>query len=51
MLKFLEQASRYVKEVTATAIDGPEGVDIDACQRLASERGVQFRRRVLDEVG
>lgn len=51
MLKFLEQAPRYVKEVTATAIDGLAGVDIDACQRLASERGVQFRRRVLDEVG
>ncbi|UCE77939.1 MAG: radical SAM protein [Gammaproteobacteria bacterium] len=51
MLSFLEQAPRYVNEVTATAIDGLEGVDIDACQRLAMERGVQFRRRVLDVVG
>ncbi len=51
MLSFLEQAPRYVGEVTATAIDGLEGVDIDACRRLAMERGVQFRRRVLDVVG
>jgi TatD family-associated radical SAM protein len=51
MLSFLEQAPRYVNEVTATAIDGLQGVDIDACQRLAMERGVQFRRRVLDVVG
>ena len=51
MLSFLEQAPRYVGEVTATAIDGLEGVDIGACRRLAMERGVQFRRRVLDVVG
>ncbi len=51
MLRFLEQSPRYVKEVTATAIDGLQSVDIDACQRLASARGVQFRRRVLDVVG
>jgi TatD family-associated radical SAM protein len=51
MLSFLEQAPRYVNEVTATAIEGLQGVDIDACQRLAMERGVQFRSRVLDVVG
>ncbi len=51
MLRFLEQSPRYVKEVTATAIDGLQSVDINACQRLASARGVQFRRRVLDVVG
>ena len=51
MLSFLEQAPRYVNEVTATAIDGLEGVDIDACRKLATERGARFRRRVLDAVG
>jgi TatD family-associated radical SAM protein len=51
MLSFLERAPRYVSEVTATAIDGLQGVDIAACRRLARQRGVQFRRRVLDVVG
>jgi TatD family-associated radical SAM protein len=51
MLSFLEQAPRYISEVTATAIDGLQGVDIAACQRLAAQRGVRFRRRVLDVVG
>ncbi|HIP52980.1 MAG TPA: radical SAM protein [Chromatiales bacterium] len=51
MLKFLEEAPRYIPDVTATAIDGLEGVDIAACEQLAEERGVKFRKRVLDKVG
>lgn len=51
MLRFLEEAPRYIPEVTATAIDGLEGVDIAACRRLAESLGVRFRKRVLDEVG
>ncbi len=51
MLDFLQQAPRYVPQVTATAIDGLEGVDIDACRRLAEERGVNFKTRHLDVVG
>ena len=51
MLSFLEQAPAYVEDVTATAIDGLPGVDIDACRELAAQRGVKFRRRVLDVVG
>ena len=51
MLEFLEQAPNYIPDVTATAIDGLEGVDIDACERMAQERGVGFRRRELDKVG
>lgn len=51
MLAFLEQAPAYVNEVTATAIDGLPGVDIDACRKLAARCGVGFRRRVLDAVG
>lgn len=51
VLDFLERAPRWVGDVTATAIDGLAGVDIAACERLARERGVAFRRRVLDVVG
>lgn len=51
MLDFLGQAPRYIADVTATAIDGLEGVDIDACRSLARQCGVKFRRRELDVVG
>jgi TatD family-associated radical SAM protein len=51
MLDFLALAPGHIAEVSASAIDGLEGVDIDACRRLAEARGVRFRRRVLDEVG
>lgn len=51
MLDFLAEAPRHIGEVTATAIDGLEGVDIDACRALAEQRGVKFRRRELDAVG
>lgn len=51
LLDFLTEAPKYIPEVTATAIDGLEGVDIQACEKLATERGVTFRRRQLDKVG
>ncbi|HHO69677.1 MAG TPA: radical SAM protein [Gammaproteobacteria bacterium] len=51
MLDFLREAPLYVDEVTATAIDGLAGVDIGACERLARDCGVGFRRRTLDVVG
>jgi len=51
MLAFLEQAPKYIPQVTATAIEGLEGVDIEACEKLAVERGVKFRCRQLDNVG
>jgi len=51
MLAFLEEAPTYIPEVTATAIEGLEGVDIQACEQLAKQRGVAFRRRQLDKVG
>ena len=51
MLNFLQQAPKYIPQVTATAIDGLEGVDIAACEQLATQRGVEFRRRQLDNVG
>ncbi len=51
VLDFLELAPDYIPEVTVTAVDGLEGLDIDACQRLAEQRGVGFRRRELGLVG
>ncbi len=51
VLAFLRLAPDYIGDTTATAIDGLEGVDIAACEQLARERGVKFRRRVLDRVG
>lgn len=51
MFDFLRLAPRYIPDVTASAIDGLEGVDIDACATLARSAGVRFRRRVLDRVG
>jgi TatD family-associated radical SAM protein len=51
MLDFLQLAPTYINDVTASAIDGLEGVDIEACRKLAAERGVAFRRRQLDRVG
>ena len=51
MLEFLKLAPEYIDDVTATAIDGLEGVDIDACESIAQNLGVQFKRRHLDVVG
>ena len=51
VLDFLRLAPDYIRDVTATAIDGLEGVDVAECERLAQERGVRFRARHLDIVG
>ncbi|MBF0369005.1 MAG: YchF/TatD family DNA exonuclease [Magnetococcales bacterium] len=52
MLDFIRAAKKHVPEVTATAIDGLEGVDMEACRRLAEdELGVGFRARHLNRVG
>jgi hypothetical protein len=51
MLEFLTLAPEYIETVTATAIAGLDGVDIDACQQLAGQCGAHFRRRELDIVG
>ena len=51
ILDFLQQAPAYIPDVTATAINGLDGVDVIACRRLAEERGVKFRQRELDLVG
>ena len=51
MLEFARLASKRGIEVSLTAIDGLEGVDIAACERIAADIGVSFRRRELDVVG
>jgi TatD family-associated radical SAM protein len=51
MLEFLGRAPEYIADVTATAIDGLEGVDIAACEAIAKAMKVKFRRRILNEVG
>ena len=51
MLDFLQLAPNYINDVTATAIDGLEGVDVQQCAAIAAKLGVKFRRRVLDVVG
>jgi TatD DNase family protein len=51
MLDFARRALDHVPEVYLSAIDGLEGVDIEACRKIAESLGVRFKRRVLDEVG
>ena len=51
MLEFADRVRDFVPDVTMTAIDGLEGVDIDACERIACDLGIKFRRRVLGAVG
>jgi len=51
MLDFIRCAGKSVPDITLTAIEGLDGVDISACQEIAHGLGVGFRRRVLDRVG
>lgn len=51
LLEFILRAREQIPDITITAIDGLEGVDIAACEALAERFDVKFRRRVLDEVG
>jgi TatD DNase family protein len=47
---FLVEAKKHIPSVTATAVTLP-GIDIEACRKVASELGVEFRERVYNEVG
>lgn len=51
MLDFARAAKASGIAVTLTAINGLEGVDIAACEEIARQLGVTFRRRELDVVG
>lgn len=50
MLDFLAQAPDYIESVTASAIDGLPGVDIEACKKIATQLGVNFRTRYLNQL-
>jgi len=49
--EFIRAAIKHVPDITVTAIDGLPGVDILACEKIAHNLNVKFRRRILDEVG
>ncbi len=49
--EFIRAAVKHVPDITITAIDGLADVNITACEKIALNLGVKFRRRILDEVG
>lgn len=51
LIAFIKEAPKYIDDVTISAIEGLEGVDIPACEKIANECGVKFRKRILDQVG
>ncbi|MBF0460229.1 MAG: YchF/TatD family DNA exonuclease [Magnetococcales bacterium] len=51
VLDFLRMVQAHVPSVTATAIEGLEGVDMAACAQIAEQLGVRFRRRFLNRMG
>ena len=51
LLEFLKLAPNYIGNVTATAIDGLDGVDIPACADMTQKSNAQSRIRYLDQVG
>ncbi len=50
ILDFARKAKPHVPDVVMTAVEGAEGVDIDACRRVADSCGVAFRSRPLDDL-
>jgi len=51
MMTFLTRAPNYIRDVTATAIEGLDGVNIEDCRNIARWLGVKFRTRQLDILG
>jgi TatD DNase family protein len=51
MLDWIVAARDAGLDVVLTAVEGLEGVDIEACRRIAEDLGVRFRGRTLHEVG
>lgn len=47
MLDFADRVRDFVSDVTLTAVEGLEGVDVVACEHIARGLGVKFRRRPL----
>ncbi len=51
MLEFVHAAREHVPDITLTAIDGLNKVDMSACEDIANKLGVKFRKRIMNEVG
>ena len=51
MLDWIRSARAAGLDVVCTALEGLEGVDLDACRRLTEELGARWRDRVLNAVG
>lgn len=51
MLEFIRSAKKAGADVTVTAVEGLPDVDTVACEAIARDLGVRFRRRFLDELG
>ncbi len=50
VIDFIREARKYIPHVTVTVVE-MEGVDIDACRKIAAELGVNIRIRRLGSVG
>lgn len=51
MKAFTSRCCQLIDDVQLSAINGLEGVDIAACQQIASVLGAEFKQRELDIVG
>ena len=52
MLDWIRAARAAGLDVVCTAVEGLDGVDMEACRRLAEDDlGVRWRGRTLDAVG
>ncbi|MCL1141277.1 TatD family nuclease-associated radical SAM protein [Shewanella gaetbuli] len=49
--EFITLAPQFISQVSVSAINGLEGVDIAKCQQIALDAGCQFTQRELDVVG
>lgn len=50
VIEFIKDAKKYISNVRVTVVDLPE-VDIEKCERIASELSVKFKIRHLNQVG
>lgn len=51
LLDFIKLAPHYIADVQVSAINGLEGVDIEACRNMVEVTGAQFKQRTLGVVG
>ncbi|GIU21866.1 TatD family nuclease-associated radical SAM protein [Shewanella schlegeliana] len=51
LLEFIQLAPQYIDDVQISAINGLEGVDINACREIVETAGATFKQRELDIVG